>query len=137
MERYVEETKELFGDGSHIIYVNGSYKGDDEIGSLIRDFYQTDPEQIKNKALAEGVRYFKFEEGREEVSEALEKFRDQCKKEGERIGEKRGEKRGVVAANRKAVENLMNKMALTLDQALNILDIQGEERSMVEKQILH
>ena len=70
------------------------------------------------------------------MSEALEKFRDQCKKEGERIGEKRGEKRATVATNRKAVENLMNKMALTLDQALNVLDIQGEERSMVEKQIL-
>lgn len=70
------------------------------------------------------------------MCEAVEKYGDQCKKEGERIGEKRGEKRATVATNRKAVENLMNRMALSLDQALNLLDIQGEERSMIAKQIL-
>ena len=32
IDRYVKETGELFDDGSHIIYVNGSYKGNDEIG---------------------------------------------------------------------------------------------------------
>ena len=32
VERYVGETNEQFRDGSHIIYVNGNYKGNDEIG---------------------------------------------------------------------------------------------------------
>ena len=34
IQRYVEtsEGKELFGDGSHIMYVNGKYRGNDEIG---------------------------------------------------------------------------------------------------------
>ena len=40
IDRYVSETDELFGDGSHIMYVNGNYKGNDEIGQLIRDFHQ-------------------------------------------------------------------------------------------------
>ena len=35
IDRYVRETNELFEDGSHIIYVNGNYKGDDEIGKLM------------------------------------------------------------------------------------------------------
>lgn len=91
---------------------------------LIRDFYQTNPEQIQNKALAEGVRYYKLEEGRKEVCEAVEKYGDQR------------EKTGSMAANRRAVENLMKRMAISLDQALNLLDIQGEERSMIAKQIL-
>ena len=34
IDRYVRETGKLFEDGSHIIYVNGNYKGDDEIGYL-------------------------------------------------------------------------------------------------------
>ena len=36
VERYVTigENKVLFGDGSHIIYVNGKYRGNDEIGKL-------------------------------------------------------------------------------------------------------
>ena len=40
IQRYVEtnEGKELFGDGSHIIYVNGKYRGNDEVGKLMHDF---------------------------------------------------------------------------------------------------
>lgn len=69
-----------------------------------------------------------MEEGRKEVCEAVEKYGDQREKTGKEIG--------AMDANRKAVENLMNRMALSLDQALNLLDIQGEERSMIAKQIL-
>lgn len=36
--RQVEETGRRFGDGSHIIYVNGRYNGNDELGKLIHDF---------------------------------------------------------------------------------------------------
>ena len=39
VERIIQETKERFEDGSHIIYVNGSYKNDDDpVGKLMRDF---------------------------------------------------------------------------------------------------
>ncbi len=39
VERIIQETKERFEDGSHIIYVNGSYKNeDDPIGKLMHDF---------------------------------------------------------------------------------------------------
>ena len=62
------------------------------------------------------------------MCEEVEKYGDQREKMGEEIG--------AMAANRKAVENLMNRMALSLDQALNLLDIQGEERSVIAKQIL-
>ena len=40
IERTISETGEMVGDGSHIIYVNGSYRGDDAIGKLIEDFHQ-------------------------------------------------------------------------------------------------
>ena len=62
------------------------------------------------------------------MCEAVEKYGDQREKTGKEIG--------AMDANRKAVENLMNRMALSLDQALNLLDIQGEERSVIAKQIL-
>ena len=58
------------------------------------------------------------------MCEAVEKYGDQR------------EKTGSMAANRRAVENLMKRMAISLDQALNLLDIQGEERSVIAKQIL-
>lgn len=31
VNRYFEDTKELFDDGNHIIYVNGAYKNDESV----------------------------------------------------------------------------------------------------------
>lgn len=120
IDRYIRETGELFEDGSHIIYVNGSYKENDEIGQLMKDFHQTDPENIHYAALAQGVKHFKeTEKGREQMCEAVEKY-----------AEKRATEEKVVS-----VKNLMETMKLTLDQALNALKIQGEERNFIIKQI--
>ena len=60
-ERYVTigESKVLFGDGSHILYVNGKYRGNDEIGKLMHDFSCTNPDDMNYEALAEKARYFK------------------------------------------------------------------------------
>ena len=74
------------------------------------------------------------------MCEAVEKYGDECERrgfeKGFEKGFKKGYKKGYKKANRKIVENLMNRMAMSLDQALNLLDIQGEERSMIAKQIL-
>lgn len=74
IDRYISETKEVFDDGSHIIYVNGNYRGQDEIVQLMKDFHQTDP-------------------------------------------------------------NLMENMKLTLEQALNALGIQGDERRIITNKL--
>ena len=34
IERTIQETGELFGDKAHIVYVNGSHRGNDEVGWL-------------------------------------------------------------------------------------------------------
>ena len=64
IQRYVEnnEGKELFGDGSHIIYVNGKYRGNEEIGKLMHDFSCTNPDDMNYEALAKKARYFKQNE---------------------------------------------------------------------------
>ena len=59
IKRYVEETGNEFRDGSNIIYVNGAYKGDDEIGRMLHDFRSKNSKDIYNKELAEGVRHYK------------------------------------------------------------------------------
>lgn len=38
VERKILETDEFFDDGSHILYVNGAYRGDSDIGKLMHDF---------------------------------------------------------------------------------------------------
>ena len=41
-----------FGDGAHILYVNGKYRGDDEVGKLMHDFSCTDPDDMNYEILA-------------------------------------------------------------------------------------
>lgn len=38
IERCIMETGELFGDGEHIKYVNGKYRGQSQLGRLMHDF---------------------------------------------------------------------------------------------------
>lgn len=110
----------MFADGSHIIYVNGNYKGNDAIGQLISDFHQTNPENMHYDALAQGVKHFKEVEGRhEKISEIVEKY-----------GDERAMKAKIVST-----QNLMKNMKLTLEQALNVLEIQGDEWAVITKQL--
>ena len=74
INRTVEETGTYFGDGSHIIYVNGSYQDDDApIGRLVHDFRCLNPADMFYPVLAKGVKYFKETEGGyKTVSQILE-----------------------------------------------------------------
>ena len=120
IDRYVRETGILFEDGSHIIYVNGNYKGDDEIGYLMQDFHQTDPDNMHYKELSQGVRHFKeVEEGRDTMCEAVQEYAK------EYANEYANEKQ---AAN---VKNLMESAGFTMERALDSLKIQGEEREAI------
>ena len=86
--------------------------------------HQTDPEKMHYDALAQGVKHFKeTEEGREDMCEAVEKNAEEYAKE--------------YAAREKivSVQNRMGNMKLTLEQALNALGIQGDERELITKQL--
>lgn len=90
----------------------------------LKDFHQADPEKIHYDALAQGVKHFKETEGgREKMCEAVEEYAKEYAKE--------------YAAKEKAVSvrNLMENMKLTLEQALNALGIQGDERTFITKQL--
>lgn len=69
VERLYLEDKTPFGDGTHIIFVNGEYRGDDAIGNLMNDFFCTGADQMKNKVLADRMTFFKeTAEGQRELS---------------------------------------------------------------------
>ena len=124
IDRYVRETNELFDDGSHIIYVNGNYKGNDEVGQLMEDFHQTDPEKMHYDVLAQGMKHFKeTEKGRGQMCEAVENYAKEYAKEY------------AVKEKIFSVQNLMTYTQFTLEQALNALGIQGDERDFITKQL--
>lgn len=140
VERYVSETNEQFRDGSHIIYVNGNYKGNDEIGQLMQDFREKNPECMHYTELAESVKYFKEKEGgHEEMSEIVERYINERVEERveERVKECVEErvKERVEKEKTISVQNLMNNMKWTLDQALDALGIKGKERTLITQQL--
>ncbi len=78
INRHFEEIDRIFDDESHIIYVNGSYSGNDAIGNLMQDFRCKKADDIQNEELAKGVRYFKENEGgRKTMCESVERYADQ------------------------------------------------------------
>ena len=94
--------------------------------------------------LAESVKHFKEKEGgREEMSEIVERYINERVEERveervkecveERVKEcveERVEKEKTIL-----VQNLMNNMKWTLDQALDALGIKGKERTLITQQL--
>ncbi len=83
IDRYVEinGAVEKVDDGSHIIYVNGQYRGETPIGQLMHDFFCTKPDDMVNKNLSETVRFYKEnEEGVRNMCRAMEEMRDEAYK---------------------------------------------------------
>lgn len=113
IERVNMEIGELFNDGEHIIYVNGSYRGDDEIGKMMHDFSCSNPDEIINKDLAEQMRYYKeSEKGVEAVCKLMEDMKNQ-KAQETRLDD---------------IQKMMTKLKLTVEQAMDVLDIPPSER---------
>lgn len=73
IDRYIREADEYFDDGSHIIYVNASYKDDTELGKLMHDFSVVEPEDMNFKVLANVTGYYKKDkEGIQAMCKAME-----------------------------------------------------------------
>jgi hypothetical protein len=128
VERAVCETGEKFGDGSHIIYVNGSYKGDDAIGKLVHDFRCSNADDMYYSQLADGVRYYKESEGgKEKMCEAVERYAE--KKATERVRE------AEIASKADMVRNLMKNMHFTITQTFDALEVSEDDRKLIAEKI--
>ncbi len=114
----------LFDDGSHIIYVNGSYKGEGDLAKLIEDFHQKNPANMHYKVLSDGVKHFKEkEEGRETMCDSVEKYAEEVSQE--RVGKEMSE----------SVKNLMEGMHISMEQAIKLLGLKGTTKDYVLSQL--
>jgi len=119
IERTIQETGKLFKDGSHIIYVNGSYKNDSTpIGKLMHDFRCTCAIDMFYEALKKPVRHFKETEGGQN---------QMCKAMEERIDRERIE---VLYAS---IKSLMHNMKLSSEQAMEALNVSQEDKEVLRK----
>ena len=88
-----------------ILYVNGEYRGDSDVGKLMHDFNCTDAGDMQIDLLAQRTRYLKeTPEGVSEMCKEMEIMRDKSRAEGRAEGELK-----------KARETAMNLQSMGLD----------------------
>ncbi len=114
VERVVLASNELFNDGEHILYINGSYRDDSNIGKLLHDFSCWDPDDMNFDLLKDTTRYYKEDpKGVAIMCEAFEEVRNEGRIEGRIEGKEQ---------NRiESIQNLMKTMTLTAQQAMDAL----------------
>ena len=127
IDRFIKELDyKTFGDGQHIIYVNGSFKGDDELGKLIFDFKCKNAKKMNYKILSERADYIKTEGGS-----------GMCKIMDDLIQKERAEERSEVLAERntefaikllKASQMPISEIALMTD--LTLKDVEELSKSI-------
>jgi hypothetical protein len=106
------------GDGARTLYVNGAYRGDDELGKLMHDFRQCDPDEMWPGPLADGVRYWKSsEEGMGKMFQIIEDMR--------REERQRGIEQGVLDS----IRSLMETTQCSVQEILGLLKVPESDRS--------
>ena len=125
VERVFKETGAPFGDGSHIIYVNGSYKNDeDPVGKLMHDFRCTSSVDMFYSVLANQVRYFKETEGGKEiVCKTFEELADKRAKAREEARAKEDASR-LLAMGKLTYEEIAKCTDLPVEEIKNLADLQ-------------
>ena len=120
IERCILGTGERFGDGSHILYVNGAYRDETPLGKLMHDFACPEPSQMYYDELAERVKFFKeSKEGVTTMCKAMEDMREKSLKEGERKNMIDTAKR-MLLLGRYALEEIADISGLPLEEVLQL-----------------
>lgn len=104
IDRIIRETGQPFDDKAHIIYVNGEYSADDNIGNLMRDMHCKTAGNISNRIIANEISYYKNnEKGVDYMSESLRKYGDEREEKGEEKGEVKGVIKGWLISIKTAI----------------------------------
>ena len=120
----MQEIRRPFGDGAHILYVNGAKRDDTPLGRLMQDFFCEDPEKMHYKELAERAGYFKAEtEGVNAMCEIMEEFGEKKLEEGRLEGRAEGR----LESARRTAAALIALGKLTLSQIAEATQLSLEE----------
>lgn len=113
IERMNLTTGKGFGDGEHILYVNGEYRGESDLGKLMHDFNCTEADDMNFDLMAERTRYLKENpEGVNEMCKVLEDMRNEA----------------VERSILQTIRNLMETLKLSAEDAMAAMKIPDAER---------
>ena len=129
VERTIMETGRLFGDGVHIIYVNGAVQGDaTPLARLMHDLQCADPGAIFNPTLAHAVRHIKTsEEGAKKMGRMSEEIWNEGRAEGEAKGRAEGKAEGLLEGSRRAARQMLAMGGFALEKIAAITSLSEDE----------
>ncbi len=114
------DTEAFFEDGEHILYVNGAYRDDSEIGRLMHDFGCTSAAEMHYPLLADRTQYLKENpKGVSEMCKVIEEMRREEREEGRQEGLVEGIRNMVLRmlqSGRYALEEIANISGLPLEE---------------------
>ena len=136
IDRMIAETGKQYGDRAHILYVNGSYEGKDPLGLLMADFRSSDPGRMHYAELADRVINLKNSE--DEVKKMC-KAMEETFEEGRTVGQQEGKTAGLIEGRMegyvRSVRSLMRRHGISAEEAMDDLEILGEERAACAAQL--
>ena len=105
IERVIKETGADFGDGSHIIYANASYRDQSRFGRLMHDLCCSDPNDMHYSILAQKTRYFKEDtEGVKGMCKIFEEIKQEGIEQGIELGRVQGIEQGIEQGRVQGIE---------------------------------
>ena len=132
VERKITELDNvLFGDGAHILYVNGEYRNmEHPVGSLMHDFNCKEAKDMVNPLLAEEVRYLKETEGgRSQMCRLLEEMRNEAAAKAAAEAAIKAKAEGkistalnMLARGRDSIEEIAEMTELPLEEVQKLAD---------------
>ncbi len=133
-ERVLIGDWELFGDDSHILYVNGACRDNTPLGKLMHDFACTNADKMYYNILAERTRFFKeTSEGALVMNEVLEKYKTQLETQLERKIMEKGRRLGKAEGLEEGVDNTLKAISLIKAAKYAIEEIASLSGLSVEK----
>lgn len=114
VERINLTTGKNFEDGEHILYVNGEYRGESELGKLMHDFNCMEADNMNFELMAKRTRYLK--ENPKGVSEMCKAMEDMRNETAERV---------LI----QTIRNLMETMKWSAEQAMAAMKIPEADKS--------
>ncbi len=125
-ERVNLDTGKLFGDGEHILYVNGEYQGNSDIGKLMYDFSCTDTGDMNFELTAKRTQYLKENlKGVSGMCKIIKDMRREEREEGIREGVRWAVLR-MLEAGKYALEEIADISCLSLDE---VKKLQAEQNA--------
>ena len=141
-DRIIRETNKELGDGTHIIYVNGAYKGEKgkPLDDLIHDFFCDNPKDMRHKQLAKRVAFFKENKiGVSSMSSIIaEFFKDEIATAAQQAAKEAAEKAEAETKQNTLIESIRNAMqswGLTAEAAMDGLKVPPEVQNQIRSLI--